>query len=157
MSSGSLASFLQTWHPSCDPPVLAPLTSYSSSQSTSVDLQTGPLLLSCSDRSMSLHLTALFVQGVILVAGPAQNPIIWGSKSHISFAVWYVHDVYFYHSFWRFSFLCVMGFYLLWSFAHGDIWFYFCFVTVDQDQVQLQYLKATLGFILVSLERVKLV
>lgn len=50
-----------------------------------------------------------------------------------------------------------MGFYFLRSFAHGDIWFYFGFVIAEQDQVQLQYLKATLGFILVSLERIKLV
>lgn len=42
-----LLPFLLTWHPSCDPSVLAPLSSYSSSHNTFLDLQTGLLFLSC--------------------------------------------------------------------------------------------------------------
>lgn len=45
-----LLPFLLTWHASCDPPVLAPLSSCSSSQSTFLALKTGLLFLFCSYR-----------------------------------------------------------------------------------------------------------
>lgn len=102
------------------------------------------------------------VQGQFLVAGPGQKK----STEGVSLTVRLQFDMY--RMYRMYIFITGMflgdstssmqwGFIFLCSFAHGDIWFCFCFVVVEWDQIQLQYLKARLGLILVSLERVKLV